>query len=167
MHAAEGYRCGDAQGTREGASALGEIREGVLDVVNDTGGPLLKGRPILGERKLARRAVEQPHAQAPLELGEAFAHDRFRQVQPPGGFTDRPRFRDRHEGRDAIELHCSAFPKSSSMKNNLIRTGAGRHTTSIGTEAPIRTLPRSWRTEMFRILLGTLGALAVVLSAAA
>ena len=113
MHAPEGDRRRQAERTRQPAAALGEFGGGIRHIAGDAGGPLEEGRPILRQGQLARRAVHEAGAQASLELGQAFADDRFGEAQAPRRLADRSRFRDRHEGRDAVQLHCSFFPEIS------------------------------------------------------
>ena len=45
--------------TGQRAAALGEVGGGVLDLADDARGPLQKRRPVLRQRQLARRPVQQ------------------------------------------------------------------------------------------------------------
>jgi hypothetical protein len=46
---------------------------------------MLKEFPAeLGQREAARRALDQPDAEAPLQIGNPFAHRRFRNAEMPG-----------------------------------------------------------------------------------
>ena len=137
MHPPEGHRRRDAQRAGERAAALGQVGGRLLDIARDAGRPLEECRAVLGEGQLTRRAVHEGRAQAPLELGQPFAHDRFRQAQAPRGLADRARLRDRHEGGDAVELHHrSANRKASSDFSSLNRTTGKDHSLAAQQREP-------------------------------
>ena len=68
-----------------------------------------------------------------------------KKTQAARRFADRSGLRDRHEGGDAVQLHCSLFPDRSSAIRRLIRTDTLDHTHDAEARstaiAPVRTRP--------------------------
>ncbi|MNT23611.1 hypothetical protein D3C72_1590340 [compost metagenome] len=81
----EGQRRAHAQHAAR-ARAHGRQRGvGLVQVVEDAREPLHVGRAGLGEAHAARGAVDQPHLQVRLQLGDVLADGRRRQPQLPRG----------------------------------------------------------------------------------
>ena len=108
------------KGPGKRAAPLRHVGRRLVDLAHDAGRPFEERRAVLGERQLARRAMEERRAQAPLELGQPLADHRLRQAQAPRRLADRAGLRDGHEGGDAVQLqHRSGIPKTSSVIRSL------------------------------------------------
>ena len=102
MHAAEGGRSGNAQGSRQAATTLGHVGNGLFDRAHNACGFLKERRSVLGQAHLAGRSMEQACAQHSLEFGEPLADHGFRQIQASRRLTDLAGFRDGHKAGNAV-----------------------------------------------------------------
>ena len=104
----------DAQGGRHvkrSAQVLGDIgdlRLGGFDGGQDLGRAAIEGLPLFRGRQAARGALEQPHAQVILKLGNPRRRHRRRdpQIAPRGGHA--AQFIDTNEGADIVEIGHSS-----------------------------------------------------------
>lgn len=74
---------------------------GFFGQAHDLGAALGVGAPGLGRSHAARRSVEQPHPEPPLERRHATRHGLLRHVQPPPGFGEGAGC---HHGREQAQI---------------------------------------------------------------
>jgi hypothetical protein len=115
----------DAQRARRRVLLRANGVERVVDVGERRRHLLDEPPPRLGQRDAARGAVEQPHAELRLELGDRVAERAGRYAQIERGATERAPPPDRQhciEIGQAIAGHCPDIRNSSSSFILLIRT---------------------------------------------
>ena len=73
-----------------------------------------------GERTARVAPVDQRDAERRLELLELQRHGRLREPQSPRGFVEAPRFRQRHEGSDEVEVqHPGSTVTAAPLRRDL------------------------------------------------
>src|SRR5690606_5885169 len=121
---------------------------------HDAGAMLVEDRSGFGDAQRARGPIEQPRTDRLLELGDALAHHRFRQAEPPRGAGEALLLHHAGEDRHTLEiLHLFRSGRSflatvlfeSGNGSNLSRNASpASHRLASATAPPEASTCASW-----------------------
>ncbi len=97
-------RQAEAQPAARGGDGSGERSLRILEIVKHTAAALVKQPPLLRQPYAARRALEEPHADLPLQRRHGLADVSRRQAKHASGGDEAAEIGGFHEGRQAAEL---------------------------------------------------------------
>ena len=114
-HLAELYRRGNPQQSRRRLLQLHDRLLGLGEIVHDLPAALVVGLPYFGQAQLAGSAIEQAHAQALLQQGDAPAHRGLLHAQALRGLGEAVVLHHAGEDQRIIKPHyCSPISNKES-----------------------------------------------------
>ena len=113
---AKRYRSGDAQVARCLAGARVQLGLRFLKRVKQVGAAQMEQLAVIGQRQAARGAVQQPHAEAPFQIGDQARHRRLGTAYGLGSTHETAVVDDRNKRLHFLEfIHCLVFRNKQSF----------------------------------------------------